>query len=320
MAIQEAGTAARLDPFVEEGRGEDDVGAERRNRLTKIYDRVFVPLTVLPTVLLSLFVFGVPLLFSLILSFQGWSISKPLLGGEFVGFRNYEDLFADPLFRSSLLLTIGYTAITVLAELLIGLGIAMLLNARVPFIRFFRTALIVPMMITPIVAALTWKLLLDPNYGLVNALLGTRTVWLGDPDLALIAVGIVNVWQNAPFVAILLLAGLQSLPSEPLEAAAVDGANRWQSFRHVTLPLLMPYVVVALLLRTIFEFRSFENVWVMTGGGPANATKLLSVYTFEASFLAFDLTLAAAASWVMLLIVLVFCVFFIMASRRKEVA
>lgn len=320
MAIQETGAAMRLEPFADEGRGEDEAWADRRNRLTKLHDRVFVPLTVLPTVLLSLFVFGIPLLFSLILSFQGWSIDKPLLGGDFVGLRNYEDLFADPLFRSSLVLTIAYTAVTVTAELLVGLGVALLLNSRVPFIRFFRTALIVPMMITPIVASLTWKLLLDPNYGLVNAILGTNTVWLGDPTLALIAVAIVNVWQNAPFVAILLLAGLQSLPSEPVEAAAVDGANRWQSFRHVTLPLLMPYIVVALLLRTIFEFRSFENVWVMTGGGPANATKLLSVYTFEASFLSFDLTLAAAASWVMLLIVMIFCVFFILASRRKEVA
>jgi multiple sugar transport system permease protein len=217
------------------------------------------------------------------------------------------------------MLTIAYTLATVTGELVLGLGVALLLNSRVPFVRVFRTALIIPMMITPIVAALTWKLLLDPSYGLVNALLGTKTVWLGDPDLALFAVGIVNVWQNTPFVAILLLAGLQSLPSEPVEAAAVDGANRWQTFRHVTLPLLMPYVVVAVLLRTIFEFRSFENIWVMTGGGPANSTKLLSVYTFEASFLSFDLTLAAAASWVMLLIVLIFCVLFILATKRKEI-
>lgn len=296
----------------------DDVTLERRNAWTKFQDKIFVPLTVVPTIVASLLVFGIPLAFSLMLSFQGWKIDSGLLAGKFVGFANYQDLFTDPLFRASLMLTIGYTMATVTTELVFGLGVALLLNSRVPFVRIFRTALIIPMMITPIVAALTWKLLLDPSYGLVNAILGTRTVWLGDPDLALIAVGIVNIWQNTPFVAILLLAGLQSLPSEPVEAAAVDGANPWQTFRHVTLPLLMPYVVVAVLLRTIFEFRSFENIWVMTGGGPANSTKLLSVYTFEASFLSFDLTLAAASSWIMLLIVLIFCVFFIYATKRKE--
>ncbi|MBP1884520.1 carbohydrate ABC transporter permease [Sinorhizobium mexicanum] len=297
----------------------EDAMSERRNAWIKFQDRMFVPLTTVPTIIASLLVFGIPLTFSLLLSFQGWTIDSALLAGRFVGLANYEDLFTDTLFRSSLLLTIGYTLSTVTLELLCGLGVALLLNSRVPFVRIFRTALIIPMMITPIVAALTWKLLLDPSYGLVNAILGTKTVWLGDPNLALIAVGIVNIWQNTPFVAILLLAGLQSLPSEPVEAAAVDGANSWQTFRHVTLPLLMPYVVVAVLLRTIFEFRSFENIWVMTGGGPANATKLLSVYTFEASFLSFDLTLAAASSWVMLFIVLIFCVFFILATERKEI-
>lgn len=298
---------------------DDGALSGRRNAWIKFQDRIFVPLTVVPTLIASILVFGIPLAFSLLLSFQGWKIDSGLLAGKFVGFANYQDLFTDPLFRASLLLTIGYTISTVALELLFGLAVALLLNSQVPFVRIFRTALIIPMMITPIVAALTWKLLLDPSYGLVNALLGTKTVWLGDPDLALIAVGLVNVWQNTPFVAILLLAGLQSLPSEPVEAAAVDGASRWQTFRHVTLPLLMPYIVVAVLLRTIFEFRSFENIWVMTGGGPANATKLLSVYTFEASFLSFDLTLAAASSWVMLLIVLIFCVIFIFATKRKEI-
>lgn len=298
---------------------EDDAHTERRNAWVRLQDRIFVPLTVVPTVVASVLVFGIPLAFSLLLSFQGWKIDSGLLAGKFVGFANYQDLFTDPLFVSSLYLTMGYTVSTVTVELLLGLGVALLLNSRVPFVRIFRTALIIPMMITPIVAALTWKLLLDPTYGLVNAMLGTNTVWLGDPDLALVAVGIVNVWQNTPFVAILLLAGLQSLPSEPVEAAAVDGANSWQTFRHVTLPLLMPYIVVAVLLRTIFEFRSFENIWVMTGGGPANSTKLLSVYTFEASFLSFDLTLAAAASWIMLAIVMVFCVLFILATKPKEI-
>ena len=158
------------------------------------------------------------------------------------------------------------------------------------------------MMITPIVAALCWKLLLDPDHGVINYLIGSHIVWLGRPDTALISVMVVNVWQNAPYVAMLLLAGLRSLPSEPVEAASIDGASRWQVFWHITLPLLRPYILVALLLRTIFEFRAFDNIYVMTSGGPANATMSLSMFTYLASFVRFDLSLGAAASWLMLLI------------------
>ena len=157
------------------------------------------------------------------------------------------------------------------------------------------------MMITPIVAALCWKLLLDPDHGVVNYWIGSHIVWLGRPDTALISVMVVNLWQNAPYVAVLLLAGLRSLPSEPVEAASIDGASRLQVFWHITLPLLRPYILVALLLRTIFEFRAFDNIYVMTSGGPANATMALSMFTYLASFVRFDLSLGAAASWLMLL-------------------
>jgi len=184
-------------------------------------------------------------------------------------------------------------------------------------IAFFRTALIVPMMMTPIVAALCWKLLLDPDHGIIDYILGHSIIWLGDPWLALVAVAFTSIWQNAPFVCILALAGLRSLPHEPMEAAAIDGANACQRFWHVKLPLLRPYLMVALLLRAIFEFRAFDNVYVMTGGGPANATLLLSVYTYQASFVQFDLSLGAAASWIMLVIALVACLGFIVLIGRK---
>ena len=210
------------------------------------------------------------------------------------------------------------TATTVTTELACGLGIALLLDIDLPCIGFFRTALVVPMMITPIVAALCWKLLLDPDNGVINYWIGSHIVWLGRPDTALISVMVVNLWQNAPYVAVLLLAGLRSLPGEPLEAASFDGASRWQVFLHVILPLLRPYILVALLLRTIFEFRAFDNIYVMTSGGPANATMSLSMFTYLASFVRFDLSLGAAASWLMLLMSLLLCLFFIAAIRRRE--
>jgi multiple sugar transport system permease protein len=289
-----------------------------RTRRASWSDRYFHRLAILPTTLVMLVVFGLPLLFSAWLSLEGWSPDQTLFGGHFAGLDNYQDLLSDPDFIGSLRLTLLYTACTVAAELAAGLGIALLLDIDLPWIGLFRTLLVVPMMITPVVAASCWKLLLDPDHGAINALIRQHIVWLGRPDTALLSVSVVNVWQNAPYVAILLLAGLRSLPHEPLEAASIDGASRWQAFWHVTLPLLKPYLLVALLLRMIFEFRAFDNVYVLTGGGPANATMTLSMYTYLASFARFDMSLGAAASWMMLLISLVMCLIFMALVRRRD--
>lgn len=283
-------------------------------------DRQFPRLAVLPTMLVMVCIFGIPLLFSGYLSFEGWSPEQTLFGGKFAGLANYDDLLTDPQFVGSLGITFGYTGATVASELAFGLGIAMLLNIDLPLIGLFRTFLVVPMMITPVVAAFCWKLLLDPDHGVVNYWLGQHIVWLGRPDTAMLSVGLVNVWQNAPYVAVLLLAGLRSLPHEPVEAARIDGASRLQMFWHITLPLLRPYLLVALLLRTIFEFRAFDNIYVMTSGGPANATMTLSMFTYLASFVRFDLSLGAAASWLMLLMSMLLCGFFIVTIRRRDAA
>jgi multiple sugar transport system permease protein len=290
----------------------------RGRRRTSWVDRNFPRLAVLPTTVLMLLVFGIPLLFSAWLSLEAWAPDQTLFGGKFAGTANYQDLLTDPEFTSSLILTVGYTAAVVAAELGAGLGIALLLNIDLPWIGLFRTLLIVPMMITPVVAAFCWKLLLDPDHGVINYFISRHVVWLGRPDTALLSVAVVNVWQNAPYVAILLLAGLRSLPLEPVEAAQIDGASRLQMFWHITLPLLRPYLLVALLLRMIFEFRSFDNVYVMTSGGPANATMMLSMYTYLASFVRFDMSLGAASAWMMLLISLVMCGFFIALVRRRD--
>ncbi len=294
------------------------ISRRRQTMRTSWMDRQFPRLAVLPTAVVMLLVFGVPLLFSAWLSLEAWSPDQTLFGGTFAGFDNYTDLISDPDFAGSLRLTLLYTVVTVSAELAAGLGIALLLNIDLPWIGLFRTLLIVPMMITPVVAAFCWKLLLDPDHGVINYFLQQHIIWLGRPDTALLSVAVVNVWQNAPYVAILLLAGLRSLPHEPVEAASIDGASHWQVFWHITLPLLRPYILVALLLRMIFEFRAFDNIYVMTSGGPANATMVLSMYTYLASFVRFDLSLGAAASWMMLLISLLMCLFFMVVVRRRD--
>jgi multiple sugar transport system permease protein len=218
------------------------------------------------------------------------------VASSFAGFANSRYLLTALLFLKSLAVTFIYTAVTVTTELACGLGIALLLDIDLPCIGLFRTALVVPMMITQIVAALCWKLLLDPDHGVVNYWIGSHIVWLGRPDTALISVMVVNLWQNAPYVAVLLLAGLRSLPSEPVEAASIDGASRLQVFWHITLPRLRPYILVALLLRTIFEFRAFDNIYVMTSGGPAKRDDAVDVY-LSPSFVRFDLSFGLRRMW-----------------------
>jgi multiple sugar transport system permease protein len=293
--------------------------ADRRAwALHGLFERAFTVVAVLPTFAVMLCIFGIPLLFSLYLSFTGWAPGEALFDERFAGLANYQDLLTDPVFIRCLEITFGYTVATVTTQMALGLAIALLLNIDLPHMRFIRAALVIPMMITPIVGALCWKLLLEPSLGFVNYLIGQKIVWLGQPDTALLAVWVVGVWQNTPYVALILLAGLRSLPSEPREAAAIDGANRRQSFWYVTLPLLRPYLLVALLLRVIFEFRAFDNIYALTGGGPANATMVMSMFTYLASFVQFDFGLGAAASWIMLLISMVTCLFFIVTIRRRE--
>jgi multiple sugar transport system permease protein len=282
-------------------------------------DRYFTGIAILPTFVVMLGIFGMPLAFSFYLSFTGYAQGQGLFSGGYVGLENYQDLLSDPVFTGSIAITLVYTAAAVAAEMGLGLGIALLLNMDLPGIRICRTALIVPMMVTPIVGALCWKLLLDPSHGVINHWMGQHIVWLGNPDTALAAIWIVGVWQSTPYVMLILLAGLRSLPSEPMEAAAIDGASRGQLFWHITLPLLRPYLLVALLLRTIFEFRAFDNIYAMTGGGPANSTMVLSMFTYLTSFVRFDFGLGAAASWLMLLMALLMCLSFIAVIRRREV-
>ena len=286
--------------------------------LERWFDRYFVQATVLPTFLVMVCVFGLPLVFSFYLSFTGWGLEQPLFAGRFVGLANYDDVLSNSVFKKAIYITLGYTAATVAAQMLLGLGIALLLNVDLLGMRVFRTALIVPMMVTPIVGALCWKLLLDPSHGVFNQWIGEKIVWLGRTDTAIYAIWLVGVWQNTTYVTIILLAGLRSLPSEPIEAAAIDGAGRLAAFWFVTRPMLRPYILVALLLRTIFEFRAFDNIYAMTGGGPANSTMVLSMYTYLVTFVQFDFSIGAAAAWLMLLMSLVLCVLFILVIRRRE--
>jgi len=204
---------------------------------------------------------------------------------QFIGIRNYIEIFSDRNFWRSFEITIIYAFSVVAIELCIGLGVAMMLNHTFPGVQILRSFLIVPMMIPPIVSALMWKIILLPtNQGVLNYLLGFVGIepiaWLGQSSTALLSLIIIDVWIFSPFAILIFLAGLQSLPKEPFEAALVDGASGWFIFRRLTLPMLTPCIILITLFRLIDSLKIFDTIYATTKGGPAGATNTLHVLSY----------------------------------------
>lgn len=263
--------------------------------------------------LLSLTIF--PLVYSLGLSFHSFNLANPVPGLRFVGINNFIEIFKDVHFWAAMRNSFIYTASSVIFSFFIGFVLALLFNREIRGKNIFRTMVIIPMMLTPAVVALFWRLLLNADFGPINYYLGLigipRQNWLGNLSLALPTVIFVDIWQWSSFVFLILFAGLQAIPLEPLEAAKVDGASPWQILRYITVPLLKPAILVVLLLRTIDAFREFDKIYVLTLGGPGFATETLSLYTYKKGFKWFDMGYASALSYVMLIIVIIASTLFI---------
>jgi len=266
-----------------------------------------------PGVLILTGVVAFPLLYALVLSFSSYTFLKPTLA-PFVGLAHYIEALHDPYFLNSVKLTALYTVITVGLSLTIGLGIAILLFQSAPGKEVFYAVISIPMLIAPVGVALLWKMILHPELGIVTYLLEKigfeAPDFFGDPRYALFTLALVDTWQQVSFVALVLLAGLRSLPREPLEAALVDGASFTQRFFYITLPLLKPVIGVVLILQTIAELRTYDLVYVLTRGGPGTATDLLAYFIYRKAFLGLDLGLASALAYLLLLLTLVLVVFF----------
>ncbi|MGH3949551.1 MAG: carbohydrate ABC transporter permease [Pseudonocardiaceae bacterium] len=229
-------------------------------------------------------------------------------GGSWVGLENYRFLLTDPATRHSLLVTLSFVAVAVTLQLLIGLLLAQTLAGRTKSNTLATTLMLLPFAVTPAVSALIARELLNPNYGWINHYLGKLGLpggieWLSDPSTAWIAIIGLDTWQWTPFVALILIAGLQALPREPLEAAAIDGANRRQTFRHVILPQLMPFIAIAVVLRVIQAFKTFETFKVLTNGGPGVSTEIINLSIHRVALQSFRIG-AASATAVFFLIVL----------------
>jgi multiple sugar transport system permease protein len=203
---------------------------------------------------------------------------------EFTGFDNYRFLLADDRFWNAFGNTAYFTMMSVSLELLLGLGIALLLNRTFRFKGVMTALVLVPWAIPTVVSARMWEWIYNTDFGILNHLLGMKINWLGSPFWAMNAAVVMDVWKTTPFVAILLLAGLKMIPQDLYQAARIDGAGRWSIFGRITLPLLMPVVIVVLIFRTMDAFRVFDAVYVLTGGGPANTTETLSIYAYKVLF------------------------------------
>ena len=248
--------------------------------------RVFA-LFLLPSLAVLVVVTVLPLIFLVATSFTPLDMSNP--GSlRWSGLTNYRELVRDGRFWNSVWVQAQLSFWTVSLQLVIGFGIALLLNGRMKLLGLVRATFIVPMVVPPVVVALIWKVLFTPDISILDWTLGIlglpQPAWLVDPGFALWAIIIADVWEWFPFVMLMLLAALQMLPDEPMEAARLDGASRWQAFRFITLPLLKPAIVVAMLFRLIDSVKAFPHIFIMTGGGPGTATEVTNFYAYLEGF------------------------------------
>lgn len=255
-------------------------------------------------------------------SFLDWNPSQRIGEAAYVGLKNYSKLLGDGAFRESLWVTLKFAAVVVTAEMIIGVGLALLLDRNIRGMSLLRTLFILPMMVAPIVVGLMWRYMYHPTIGIFNRTLtslGFEPVpWLSDSDWAFAAVVIADIWQWTPFIFILSLAALQSLPRSALEASRIDGASTWQTILYIKLPLMLPVLIVTMLLRLIDAFKVLEVILVMTNGGPGLATEILSLRINRTASEFRALGEAAAMSNILLLVLMALTLAMFLYSKAME--
>lgn len=255
----------------------------------------------------ALFVF-VPVCFSFVLSVMKWDGSK--IPMEFVGLANFTQIFDDKVFRGAFVHTLSYAAMTVIPTLILALLLAVLLNSKIKGIAIYRTAFFFPYIASIVAVGAVWNMLFQPDFGPINEFLKLIGIakpprWVVDVDWAMVSISIVSVWKYMGYYMIVYLAALQGISGSLYEAASIDGANGWQKLMYITVPMLTPTTFFVLIMLTIQCFKVFDLVYVMTGGGPGNATKTLVNYIYEKAFKTWQLGPASAGAIVLFAVVLV---------------
>jgi multiple sugar transport system permease protein len=252
-------------------------------------------LFVLPAMAIILAVIVFPWLFTLLMSVHDWKVAQP---STFVGLRNYAALASDERFLSALARTLYYGALAVVLPLVLGTAAALIFNRQFPLRGLLRGVFILPMMATPVAVALVWTMMFHPQLGVLNYLLTIAGIppqlWVYDPSTVIPSLVLVETWQWTPLVMLIVLGGLAALPAEPYESAYLDGASSLQMFRHITFPLVLPFIVVAAIIRTIDAIKSFDIIYVITQGGPGTASETLNIYLYLQAFAFYNIGSASA--------------------------
>jgi len=280
-------------------------------------DRHLKYLLVLPAVVVVFATAIWPLIQSLILSFRFWKLSKSSTPGPFIGWENYSwAIFEEPDFWNATLVTTVYTVLTVGLTTLIALGIALLLAPGGRLRLTVRTLLILPFAMSPALVGVSFRFMFNPEFGLFDAFFGllipplAEVSWLSDPTLAFAVCVMADIWGWIPFITLVLIGGIAAVPKETIEAAYVDGASAFAAFRDVTLPQLMPVLAIVTILKSIFSIKTFDQIYMLTNGGPGNATQTLAHYAYFNGFKYYDMGYAASVAWIMVLPMIVLTYFY----------
>jgi len=262
-----------------------------------------------------------PLFYTIFISLHEWNYLKAYIPPKFIGAENYIKLFQDPIFLNTLYVTTLFTVMCILIELILGIGLGCLLySERLKWKRVIRSLILLPMMLTPVIIGFTWKSLLNLKWGIINYflhLIGIKGImWHTSLTQALPTMVLIDVWEWTPFVTLIIMALLSSLPTAPFEAAAIDGASKWQIFRHITLPMLKDGIIMIILLRALDALKEFDKIYILTRGGPEHATDVLSIFGYRIAFFHGYVSHAAAASIILFIIIMILCTILFKLIKR----
>jgi multiple sugar transport system permease protein len=259
---------------------------------------------VVPALIVVLAVIVFPWVFTIWMSFNEWKVGSPT---TFVGFANYLRLPNDPRFVESVVHTMVYTALSVLLPLVLGTFAAVVFHQKFPMRGFLRGVFIMPMMATPVAIALVWTMMFHPQLGVLNYLLSLvglpAQLWVFHPATVIPSLVLVETWQWTPLVMLIVLGGLAAIPTEPYESAQIDGANFWQMFRYITLPLITPFLFIAAMIRMIDAVKSFDIIFAITQGGPGSASETINLYLYSVAFIYYDLGYGSAIAVVFFVLI-----------------
>jgi multiple sugar transport system permease protein len=284
-------------------------------------------LFLVPAIVFILIFFGYPIVQNLVMSFQAYT-TKTFFTGEapFVGIANYTEALTSPLFGRAIVNTLLFTLGCIALQFAIGLALAVFFHRKFPLNNILRSLMLLPWLLPLLVSSTVWRGLLDADSGVINdaitalGLSAHGIPWLTSPDVALISVILVNVWIGIPFNVVILYSGLQDIPEELYEAAALDGATGRRAFWHITFPLLRPVINVVLLLGVVYTIKVVDIILALTGGGPANATQTIALQSYDASFVNFNFGLGAAFGNILIVFSLIFSVVYLRANRKAAEA